>query len=159
MIPPLTGKGVLPPGFFVCTLEEIESEFVTSDHRRELWNGLIRYVKILTPMKTNGLVESIVFGGSFVTSKDKPKDIDVLVEVTMKYAMACLSERRFLLVFEEWFTREFSVQAKPWNPTARDRNNLLLFFQTPSDEDIEERGLAPDDEKGVLRVVPWPIVN
>lgn len=91
-----------------------------------------------------------MLGGSFVTNKAKPKDIDILVEGTPLIEPALRLEPRLGRLFDHDFTRRYGVQAKPWNPQAP--VNLLVLWQTPSDEDIRERGVLPDEEKGVLQV-------
>jgi hypothetical protein len=77
MIPNLVDIGgpwhVLPPGIHDATLEEIESRFATSSHRRLLFTGLREGVMALW----NAGCHTILLDGSFVTAKPTPGDFDV----------------------------------------------------------------------------------
>lgn len=81
MIPPLdTQTGFLPLGRFCCTEDEVQDRFVHSDQfaesttRPEIWNHWMaarRWVTERIP------VLAVWIGGSFLTSKLDPDDLDV----------------------------------------------------------------------------------
>lgn len=81
MIPDFNPEGVLPVGRFFCSFEEAEmalvrsSQFQDSTRRPILWSF---FKTTLTDIKSTGCkIPSVFFGGSFITSKLDPKDIDV----------------------------------------------------------------------------------
>jgi len=71
------GTGCLPPGEHGATLGEIEQTFGTGNfRRRELFK---RLEWVLHELRTKG-VTRIWVAGSFVTSKERPGDVDVVYE-------------------------------------------------------------------------------
>lgn len=152
MIPGFSKYGVLPEGIHTAAMAEVEARFATDEHRRRLWDGLTRYLSSLAALKEHRLMKSIVFGGSFLTNKENPKDIDILVEITRRFGAACIAEPRFPRLFDHAVTKPYGVQAKPWSPTAPEHLNLLMLWQKPSPNDIRVRGMSPNDRKGVVQV-------
>lgn len=78
-IPNFEGDGFLPVGIHVCTAEEITDRFgrfQSTDRRPSLNAGLIRYI---TELKEADIGKYLIVNGSFVTQKDVPGDIDVLL--------------------------------------------------------------------------------
>jgi len=64
---------VLPPGVHDATLEEVETRFAISEHRKRLFSGFIEGVKALCKAGCH----KIFLDGSFVTEKPIPGDFDV----------------------------------------------------------------------------------
>lgn len=80
MIPELH-DGVLPEGVHLCTLEEVRAafgQFHRSDRRPQLTERLTRYIQ---DARNSGVVSAIVLDGSFVTGKEEPGDIDLIVAI------------------------------------------------------------------------------
>lgn len=74
--------GFLPPGVHDCSIEELREvfgRFVTSDHRVTLFNALAEYWQ---DARASRLVASLVVDGSFVTAKERPSDVDLLLGLT-----------------------------------------------------------------------------
>lgn len=82
-IPSLEPSGFLPLGRFPCTLDELEAEFVDSPTftgsatRSEVFADFLSVVGMLRAFDAS-LVERAWIGGSFVTNKPNPDDIDCL---------------------------------------------------------------------------------
>lgn len=78
MIPALTKNGYLPHGRHSTTIEEVESQFVPPDNpvRQSMWSDWIALTDLIR--ETVGELPAVWIGGSFVTSKDEPGDIDVV---------------------------------------------------------------------------------
>ena len=72
MIPAPNAIGELPPGMHLATLAEVEAVFVTTPHRRRLFEGLQRAIQNLHAAG----VRRVFIDGSFVTTKADPNDID-----------------------------------------------------------------------------------
>lgn len=77
MIPAFTGAGLLPPGDHGATLKEIEDKFVYNYGRKVIYDGLI----FVTDQLNANSVNAIWINGSFVTAKERPRDVDVAYEV------------------------------------------------------------------------------
>ena len=78
-IPTLTADGFLPEGVHDCTLVEIGErfgQFQRSDRRCRLFDRLAEYIQ---DAQTSGVVNAVIVNGSFVTGKDVPSDIDLIV--------------------------------------------------------------------------------
>lgn len=71
-IPPFDGNGNLPPGVHQVFLGDIEERFTWTEKRKELYQG---FVKAVLNLASAGVLFLYV-GGSFVTKKDEPDDID-----------------------------------------------------------------------------------
>jgi len=78
-IPALGTGGLLPDGIHECTIAEISEafgRFQESDRRQRLTRQLLAYVEEL---KSAGVAKHLIINGSYVTSKAKPADIDLLL--------------------------------------------------------------------------------
>ncbi|WP_218916913.1 DUF6932 family protein [Croceicoccus naphthovorans] len=63
---------VLPPGIHDTTLDEVETRFATTPHRRWLFDGFVRMTQALAVAGCR----SVYLDGSFVTAKPHPTDFD-----------------------------------------------------------------------------------
>lgn len=78
-LPAFDSDGFLPPGIHDCThddMKEAFGKFTTSDRRIRLTEHLLRY---LQELRRSGVAEEVIVNGSYVTGKDEPNDIDLLV--------------------------------------------------------------------------------
>lgn len=75
-IPPLTDDGHLPHGEHPCSLVEVEGFFAHNCHRRVLFGNLKRLLHKFFP---ESYQLTLFIGGSFVTIKEEPNDIDISV--------------------------------------------------------------------------------
>lgn len=76
VIPEFTNQGLLPPGVFFSTWDEISARFGFSDQRIRLLKGL---KAALTALATAGCHQAYL-DGSFVTAKESPGDFDACWE-------------------------------------------------------------------------------
>lgn len=82
-LPELTEDGYLPLGRFPCSLAQLEERFVDHDQfsesetREDIFTDLLDAVEIVRAFSPE-LIEGVWVGGSFVTSKPDPDDIDCL---------------------------------------------------------------------------------
>lgn len=78
-IPGLDNAGLLPPGVYDCTLDEVRQAFgvfQTTDRRPRLFDKL---QALIQQAWATGFVAEIIIDGSFVTSKPDPNDIDLIL--------------------------------------------------------------------------------
>ncbi|QNP63624.1 DUF6932 family protein [Streptomyces genisteinicus] len=103
MLPDFTVEGFLPPGRFSVTMEEAQDLLVSSPlfhpsgRRTTLWNGLQEYLDrfgvledtYAERLQGRSLVHRVWLGGSFVSAKAEPRNIDatVFVDVTAEAAV------------------------------------------------------------------------
>jgi len=84
-IPDLNAQGLLPPGLYDCTLEEVRDKFGRfkgTERRQSLFEKLSAFIHEATQ---TGMVKSIIIDGSFVTGKDSPADIDLVLEMQLAH--------------------------------------------------------------------------
>ncbi|MFD4857806.1 DUF6932 family protein [Streptomyces atratus] len=103
VLPDFTSEGLLPPGRFSVTMEEAEDllvrspAFECSSSRTTLWKGFEQYLNrfgVLEdsyPQKLQGrpLIHRVWLGGSFVSAKPEPRNIDatMFIDVTAEMAV------------------------------------------------------------------------
>lgn len=77
MIPPLNADGHLPPGRWGATLDEIQNRFAadSSSRRAEVWG---EFVQALALLRSVVRVSRVWVGGSFISVKEEPGDVDVV---------------------------------------------------------------------------------
>jgi hypothetical protein len=146
-IPDLDAEGLLPEGLHDCTLDEVEErfgQFQRSDRRVRLVAELRKYC---AELKDVGIARFIVVDGSFVTAKEEPGDIDILLAVR---ADADLSQD--LRPFEYRAVSKRKVKQRyPFDllvaPEATEAYEKQLAFFSQ----VKER---PGLRKGLLRVTP-----
>lgn len=68
---------VLPQGCIDATLKEVKERFCISDHRSRLCGGLDRFLAWVREMEC---FDALYVGGSFLTDKETPGDIDVMLK-------------------------------------------------------------------------------
>ena len=100
MIPDLE-DGVLPEGVHICSIDEVErafGRFQRTDRRQHLTATLRRYVEAAQKI---GNAKAVVVDGSYVTVKDEPGDIDVMLVLKTETNLA-----------EDLSPTEYNVQSK-----------------------------------------------
>lgn len=77
MIPPLNNDGHLPPGRWGTTLDEIYNRFAagSSSRRIEVWG---EFLQALALIRTVVRVSRVWVGGSFISVKGEPGDVDAV---------------------------------------------------------------------------------
>src|SRR5436190_603129 len=88
-LPVLTQSGELPPGVHRATLSEVLERFGQgSVQRRAVADRLQRVYELMT--STGQLARFVVFG-SFVTAKDEPNDVDIIVLMEDAFDLAAVT--------------------------------------------------------------------
>jgi predicted nucleotidyltransferase len=77
MIPEFQSDGNLPKGVYQATLNEVKEIFGTSSARRRLL--IVHLENIIKLAKSTGKLERVIIWGSFVSSTEFPRDLDLLL--------------------------------------------------------------------------------
>jgi hypothetical protein len=86
-IPAFTNEGDLPRGRFCASFDDVEKWYVTdeayegSSTRKQVWSDFATLLDLIKRLRVR--VPAVFLGGSFVTSKLDPPDIDVALLVDM----------------------------------------------------------------------------
>lgn len=157
MIPPFDKRGLLPPGRHTCkNWEEFGAVFAYNEHRENMLARAKEFVQDrLTPL-AQGL--PLVVGGSFLSDKERPGDIDLVVVIPLDK----LGERRGVC---DLFTTE-GRKGPIWENYKVEfyihidglgMNNLALFFEYVGEKSAEAKGLQPKDKRGTLEIESWTL--
>lgn len=150
MIPGLEDN-VLPEGVHDCTPDEVEAafgRFQRTDRRITLTERLKAY---LAEAKRSGIVVSVVIDGSYVTAKDTPDDIDLLVALPADWVWSeDLKPFRYNAISKRMIRSGYRFDALVYPEGSVRYNEALDYFQKVNpDKDV---GLTSRQRKGVLRV-------
>lgn len=154
-LPPVDERGLLPPGKHDATWVEIEALFLFNQHRNTLYGELRRFVaEVLSPLPGAEAVDLLV-GGSFLSDKEKPNDIEATIYVPWQErmkdfaALATLSEHdRIMRNYGIDFYVSFLVDGY---------NDFGLFFQYVGTKTAAAKGLHEKDQRGVIRIMQWTL--
>ncbi len=145
-IPTFNELGLLPPGIHACSLDDVAERFGGGfgSHRYNMVLKLRRYVVLV---RSTGLVAWLAIDGSFVTSKDQPGDIDLVVVLHANQDRAAvLTEEQRQPLSRQWVGSRFEFDVFPAPEGTRRCIELLEFF-------MQVKG-RPDLRKGIIRVTP-----
>ena len=84
MLPPFNELGDLPAGIHQATLAEMEDRFGRSEVRQPLFRMLRRLFRLAS--RTGHLERFLVFG-SFVTRKEMPGDLDIVLVMAQAFVL------------------------------------------------------------------------
>ena len=111
-IPALDEDGFLPQGIHDGLLTEVEERFGRfqgSDQRCKLFEKL---VVLIRQARQSGLVVQMILDGSFVTDKDLPGDIDLILVVRPSHDFRqTLRPMEYNVLSKRWIRREFGFDA------------------------------------------------
>jgi hypothetical protein len=136
MLPAFDADGDLPAGVHTASLAEIENrfgKFIDSDQRVHQFSS----VKDLADMaKSSGIVERLFIGGSFITTKSKPNDIDLVIVISKDVDFDSLNPSQMVVADRASLSRVFKggtfdvIVVR--NGTGR-MQTAIEFFQTNRD--------------------------
>lgn len=143
-IPDLNPHGLLPPGVYDCTFEEIRSRFGWNAHRE----GLLSSFKVfLTTELRPRFRDPVLFDGSFVTDKDQPVDTDVVLDLVAAPDARKWQGLQFMHAQQARLMALYRVHFWVNLPGA---NDFAAFFQYVGVKTAKFKGLNPTHLKGIL---------
>jgi predicted nucleotidyltransferase len=144
-IPPLDDSGLLPVGLYNCSLAELRDRFgsfQSNDTRPRLMQRLEAFVEEL---RASRIVRAIIVDGSFVTNKQTPNDIDLLVVLPAGHDFRVdLTPAQYRVVDRRRVRRMYGLDVFVVEEDSADFNALIQFFH--------RHRLQPHLTKGILRI-------
>ena len=139
MIPNFNHEGNLPEGVHLATEEEVLRRFATHSARRE-WLG-DQLLSLLALAKSTEKLARVFLWGSFITSKEVPNDLDVLLVMDKEFAFEALPSQARVL-FEHVQARLRFQADVFWTKDSIDPQVLHLWLDTyQTGKDFSRRGI------------------
>ncbi|TRO64778.1 DUF6932 family protein [Streptomyces sp. IB201691-2A2] len=139
-IPPLDpGTGYLPEGEHEAEWKEVVDRFGTTFKRKDL---LMNLAHVLRGLRTRG-VQSVLLDGSFVTNKQRPRDVEVIYFPPPGADVSSYGE--FSPAGHDALKRQYKIDLWPYPSHQPGRNvmskpiTITEFFST--DREGEPKGL------------------
>ncbi|MFC3833840.1 MULTISPECIES: DUF6932 family protein [Deinococcus] len=158
-IPELDPNGLLPSGIYLVSYLALLEKYQDDAIRSNFLNGLTLYMQSLRSL---GCALAVYIDGSFVTSKDRPSDIDIVVELPKSNshemikarALDFWEENRWLIRRSDLIAQRFNLDCHFWEPANQTggQNDLIDYFQRLRAKDAFDKGLPPDHRKGIVKV-------
>ena len=140
MLPEFNQDGNLPERVHRATEAEVLSRFATTSARRK-WLGE-RLRNLLEMARATGKLERVVLWGSFVTSKESPNDLDVLLVMAADFDLEQVpTDRRVLFNYVQAKIR-FNADVF-WTKVSIGQDTLDLWLDTYQlGKDLKRRGIV-----------------
>jgi hypothetical protein len=140
MLPALNSDGNLPEGVHLATEDEVFARFATSSARRQWLGEQLR--SLLALAKSTGQLARVFLWGSFVTSKEVPNDLDVLLVMRAEFAIEAVSTPAHI-VFDHVQARLRFQADVFWTKASLDPQVLHLWLDTyQTGKDFTRRGIV-----------------
>jgi hypothetical protein len=144
-IPNFNEQGLLPPGIYDCSLEEIGERFGTfesTDLRPRLYEKLQAFLR---QVRSTNLAIAVIVDGSFVTSKHVPGDIDLILLLPSNHDFSAeLQPMAYNVLSRRRVSRRYGFDALVARENTREYTEYTADFQ-------RVRG-QPHLQKGMLRI-------
>jgi len=147
MIPALNDLGLLPQGVWDCTLPDVAALFCTNPHRKNLWDGFLKFIS--AEVEPHGSMP-VWIDGSFTRRKDYPEDIDVVLDLSDRDSSIAIPIAFSLWKRHDELKLTYHVDAWPKHPDIP--NDLARFFQYAGPKVAAEIQVDEKQPKGILRV-------
>jgi hypothetical protein len=140
MLPEFTQDGNLPEGIHSATAEEVFERFATSSARRQ-WLGE-RLHSLLALAKATGQLARVFLWGSFVTNKEIPNDLDMLLVMTAEFIVEAIPTPAQVLFDHVQARLNFHADIF-WTKASIDPQILALWLDTyQTGKDFTRRGIV-----------------
>ena len=150
MIPELD-DGVLPEGVHACTLDEVVEafgRFQKSDRRQRLTETLRRYI---ADVRTAEVAVAIVVDGSYVTGKEEPADIDLILVLRPDFDLnQDLRPAEYNVQSKRMVRKLYRLDVLPAIDGSETYDEHVAFFSQVRKDD--PRQPTARDTKGMLRI-------
>jgi len=140
VIPDYNIDGNLPEGIYLFEEEEFINHFSSSSARRK-WLG-DRMRELLALIKSTGQLDRIFVWGSFVSAKESPNDVDILLLMKETFQLEKISEDS-KVIFDHVAARiRFHIDIF-WSKSTIGEKTLHLWLDTYQiAKDFKRRGIV-----------------
>jgi len=140
MLPAFNHDGNLPEGLHVATADEVFARFATPSTRRQWLGEQLR--RLLDLAQSTGHLARVFLWGSFVTSKEVPNDLDVLLVMDTGFVVETVPVQA-RVVFDHVQARlQFQADVF-WTKASLDPQVLHLWLDTyQTGKDFTRRGIV-----------------
>lgn len=139
--------GLLPAGIHECTMEEVKSLLAWNDRRRQLTMQLQEFIEVELSMRFS-MIPPLVLDGSYVTKKDEPGNINLILELQELPDAHKMSACDLCQRCPDIFLR-YEIDM---NPSLASGNGLIDSFSKLKTSDALAMNLYHDHRKGLLRL-------
>ena len=140
MLPEFNQDGNLPEGIHLATADEVFARFAIPSARRQWLGEQLR--SLLTLAKSTGQLARVFLWGSFVTSKEVPNDLDMLLVMDTGFAVEAVPAKA-QVVFDHVQARLRFHADVFWTKASLDPQVLHLWLDTyQTDKDFTRRGIV-----------------
>jgi GNAT superfamily N-acetyltransferase len=140
MLPEFNQDGNLPSGVHRATIDEIVARFVVPSARRK-WLGQ-RLHDLLDVARATGKLERVFLWGSFVTDKESPNDLDVLLVMAADFELDRVPEGQRIL-FDHTQARIHFNADEFWTKASLGQVVLDLWLDTyQTGKDFKRKGIV-----------------
>jgi predicted nucleotidyltransferase len=140
MLPAFNHDGNLPEGIHLATEDEVFEHFAAPSARRQ-WLGE-QLQSLLTLAKSTGQLARVFLWGSYVTRKEIPNDIDVLLVMGTEFTVEALPLQT-QVVFDHVQARLRFQADVFWTKASIDPEILHLWLDTyQTGKDFTRRGIV-----------------
>lgn len=140
MLPVFNQDGNLPEGIHQATVSEVLSRFASSSARRR-WLGE-KFQSLLNLAKATGKLQQIFLWGSFVTGKESPNDLDVLLVMSEDFNLEQLSDEAQSLFDYPQARIRFNADVF-WTKSSIGQTVLALWLDTyQTTREFKRRGIV-----------------
>jgi hypothetical protein len=136
VLPEFDFDGDLPAGLHSATLVDLErrfGRFMISDRRVALFE---KFKQMVEMAKASGIVEKIIVGGSFVTAKPDPNDIDLVIVLSKDIDFDTLAPSQYVITDRDALRRVFrggDLDVIVVRESTKRMQTAIEFFQTNRD--------------------------
>jgi hypothetical protein len=140
MLPALNHDGNLPEGIHLATEDEVFARFATPSARRQWLGEQLR--RLLALAKSTGQLTRVFLWGSFVTGKEVPNDLDVLLVMDPGVVVEAVPAQA-QVVFDHVQARLRFHADVFWTKASLDPQVLQLWLDTyQTGKDFTRRGIV-----------------
>lgn len=154
MIPPLDARGLLPPGQHECeNFSELALHFATNGRRVALFQNLERFIRTELSLVAAGL--HLYIGGSYLSDKPHPSDIDCTLSVPLRDIAAYADLVQ--LSADGAKGRIYTTYGVEFYLTidALGMNDFRLFFSYAGEKTAHAKNIDAKDSRGIIKVIQW----
>jgi hypothetical protein len=144
-IPPFNKDGDLPVAIYSATIDEVAERFGWQNQRRQ--ELTTRLTRVFHLAKGTGKLDSLIIFGSYITSKENPNDVDIVLIFKDDFDISRVSDECKVLLDHQ---------------QAQDQLGVSLFWVRPSfifleslDEFVRGWQIKRDGrQRGIIEVKP-----